>query len=243
MKKSRFFLALSFVSLALVLIPTNAKAALWEVPTSLNPGDTFRWVFVTSGFSTAESADISTYNTFVNKAANIDTSISGVVGKSNIVEIGWKAIASTPTTNAIDNIGGYSPAGIYTPIGDLVANGTTDMFDEDDLYNPIKFTEAGEVVVANKGVWTGSVATGQGRELGELGREHATIGLATMSTDSWIDHGLVPHYSEFHRLYAISEELTVVPVPSALILAATGLLSSTLGLIRLRRKHQEPGQI
>jgi hypothetical protein len=35
----------------------------------------------------------------------------------------------------------------------------------------------------------------------------------------------------------------LVPLPPAVILAATGLLSSTLGLRRLGRKHQEPSQI
>ena len=35
----------------------------------------------------------------------------------------------------------------------------------------------------------------------------------------------------------------IVPAPGALILAVTGLLSSTLGLNRLRRKRKEPSQI
>lgn len=37
--------------------------------------------------------------------------------------------------------------------------------------------------------------------------------------------------------WVVSDQ-AVVPVPPALILGATGLLSSALGLIRLRRKHQ-----
>ena len=154
MKKSRFFLALLFVSLALVLIPTTAKAALWEVPTGLNPGDTFRWVFVTSTTTDAISSDIDYYNTFVNKAADAaDTTIAGVVGFTRITQIDWRVIGSTSSVDAIDNIG-VSGADIYTTLGELVANGTTDMFDEDDLYNPIKFTEKGDELPA--WVWTGT---------------------------------------------------------------------------------------
>jgi hypothetical protein len=41
----------------------------------------------------------------------------------------------------------------------------------------------------------------------------------------------------------VVSESALVPAPGALVLAATGLLSSTLGLKRLRRKLQEPGQI
>ena len=37
----------------------------------------------------------------------------------------------------------------------------------------------------------------------------------------------------------VTTDASVVPAPGALVLAATGLLSSTLGLKRLRRKRQE----
>jgi hypothetical protein len=46
----------------------------------------------------------------------------------------------------------------------------------------------------------------------------------------------------FLGAWVVSDQ-AVVPAPGALVLAATGLLSSTLGLNRLRRKHQEPSQI
>ncbi len=44
--------------------------------------------------------------------------------------------------------------------------------------------------------------------------------------------------SAYWGAWVVSDQ-AVVPAPGALILAATGLLSSTLGLNRLRRKHQE----
>ena len=52
-------------------------------------------------------------------------------------------------------------------------------------------------------------------------------------------HGIKISDSFSHRAYGawVTTSSTVVPVPGALILAATGLLSSTLGLKRLRRKR------
>jgi hypothetical protein len=233
MKKSRFFSELLFVGLSFVLIPATAKADLWDVPVA--PGETFRWVFVTSGARNAASSNISVYNDFVNAAADAaGTTITGVVGKSSIADIGWKAIGSTATVDAIDNIG-PSPAGIYTPLGTLVANGTTDMFDG-SLSAPISITETG----AGFSTWvhTGTQADGTADPAGvTLGSYAVTAGHSFYYQNyQWIDKGnalTLDHYP----FYAISEELTVVPVPGALILAVTGLLSSTLGLKRMRRKR------
>ena len=223
-------------------MPANAKAAMWDVP--VGPGETFRWVFVTSGRTQATSTAISTYNVFVNNAAYAAGSvISDVFGKSTIADIEWWAIGSTPTINAIVNIGGASSVGIYLPTGKLVANGTDDMFDG-TINNIIGVTEVGGL--GGGPVWTGSTWAGVKRFTYALGSgsKYAAIGVTSSTDGAWMGQGVEPQPTwKDYRLYAISEELTVVPVPSALILGATGLLSSTLGLIRLRRKHQEASQI
>lgn len=238
MNKSRFFLALLFVSLLFVLLPATAKADMWDVPVA--PGETFRWVFVTSGTTNAESSEISFYNDFVNDAASIGTTITGVMGKSSLADIEWKAIGSTDTTDAIDNIG-VSSSRIYKPDSTFVAEGTSDMFSGLHVNSPINIDETGTSV--NTLVWTGSDTSGRGYdtfdELKVLGGSKYTRYGHTWSIDyRWIMEG--QEEQDFLKpLYAISEELTVVPAPGALILAVTGLLSSTLGLKRLRRKHQE----
>ncbi len=239
MKKSRSFFAVLIVSLSYVLSPVTAKADLWDVPVA--PGETFRWVFVTSEFTDAFSSDIGYYNTFVNAAADdAATPITGVLGKSTIADIEWMAIASTESVNAIDNIG-YSLAGIFTPKADLVANGTPDLFDGSlipTLGGAISYTEDGWWRHGFP-VWTGSDIYGLGEDWYRLGDEtFGIIGIQGRYDTDWISYGNAELYNTF-SLYAISEELTVVPVPGALILGATGLLSSTLGLKRLRRRHQE----
>ena len=251
MKKSRSFLAVLIVSLSYVLSPVTAKADLWDVP--VLPGQSFRWVFVTSEFTNATSTDISYYNDFVNGLADdAATPISGVLGKPTIAYIDWKAIASTEAVNARDNIE-YSFAPIYTPTSILVADDYDDLFDG-NISHQINITELGDEYDFwpdnPSPVWTGSNENGYGREDlvlglpdGELPESYyAGWGNASRTPFYWIEQGS-DSADTLYPLYAISEELTVVPVPGALILGATGLLSSTLGLIRLRRKHQEPGQI
>ncbi len=75
-----------------------AGGSIIQTPAGLLPGDTFRIVFVTDGTTTAGSSDISTYNQFVTTQAGGAT-YDGVT-------VSWTAIASTASTNAIDNIVG-----------------------------------------------------------------------------------------------------------------------------------------
>ena len=65
MKKSQSFFALLIFCLSFVLIPAIAKAAMWDVPVA--PGDTFRWVFVTSGTTDATSSNIGYYNNYAKR--------------------------------------------------------------------------------------------------------------------------------------------------------------------------------
>jgi len=215
-------------------MPVAAKAEMWDVP--VGPGESFRWVFVTSETSEQAWGDIpiiSYYNSVVNfVAAEADTPITGVAGISSIAEIDWTAIASTIRTDAIDNVG-VSSSGIYTPVGTLVANGTSDLFDT-TLETPIDITETGTTV--NTLVWTGSSYDGTGMPYYALGGDTAMVGRSSATDVTWISCELVRTGTE-RPLYAISEELTVVPCPAALILGATGLLSSSVGLKRWSRKH------
>jgi len=150
------------ITLILTMLFTGqAFADLWDVPTGLTPGDTFRWVFVTSDTTNALSSDINYYNDFVNEVADLAaladptaSTITGVQGISSIADIEWQAIGSTASIDAIDNIG-TSPAGIYTTLGEKVADGTNDLFDTDGLYTPIRITEYGQILVDAE-VWTGS---------------------------------------------------------------------------------------
>lgn len=56
-------------------------------------------------------------------------------------------------------------------------------------------------------------------------------------------HGVADWHGAYWLGAWVTTDAPVVPVPPAVILAASGLLTSALGLKRLRRKHQEPSQI
>jgi hypothetical protein len=232
MKESLIFSAGMFVSLLLVLSPATTKADLWDVPVA--PGETFRWVFVTSVTTDATSSDIIHYNDFVNSLADVATPITGVLGKSTIADIEWKAIVSTDEVDAIDNIG-PSTSIIYTPTGGLIANGITDMFDG-GLAGPINITETG-ASPPQSSIWSGTNEAGTRLSGLTMGSEPVMTGIIDVYTVRWWINSFPLSAPTSLPIYAMSEDLTVVPVPGALILGATGLLSSTLGLKRLRRKR------
>jgi hypothetical protein len=240
MKKYRFFSALLIVSLLFVLMPATAKAGMWDVPVA--PGKTFRWVFVTSGTTNAESSEISYYNDFVNDIADAaGTTITGVVGKSSIAEIQWKAFASSGDVHAYQNISDlFSGAGVYNPLGYLIARETEDMLR--GIRYPINVNQYGGVY--NGLVRTGTRPDGFGQSGYTMGSYRVSAGSTWGGLSYWLSYpglSIPPLSTAPLPLYAISEELTVavVPAPGALILAATGLLPSALGLKLLRRKHQE----
>lgn len=79
-----------------------SSAGIISTPTGLNPGDSFRIAFVTSGLTNATATDINYYNTFVSTEAASYT----YEGQA----ITWKAIASTASIDARDNIGGFGSA-------------------------------------------------------------------------------------------------------------------------------------
>src|ERR1035438_9039899 len=92
------------------------------VPAGLNPGDKYRLVFVTSTTWGAVSPDIGFYNAFVESLADATPGLQALGAT-------WKAIGSTESVNAFDNIGASpSTVGIYRLDGEKVANGTAARF-------------------------------------------------------------------------------------------------------------------
>jgi hypothetical protein len=236
MKPSRFVSSLLVISILYVLLPAPAKAAMWEAP--VGPGESFRWVFVTSLWTDAMTPDIEYYNNFINydvMSPLAGTPLAGIAGKSTLGDVGWKAIASTmDSPDVMTNIG-FSAAGIYSVQGDWVAPDTPFLFMDVPLLSPISIDEYG-APHDGEPVWTG--ADPLGGPIMPLGLPVASVGICG-DPDQWLCSWMGISTLYPFSLYAISEELTVVPVPGALLLAAMGLLSSMLGLKRLQREHQE----
>ena len=193
-----------------------------STPAGLSPGESFRFVFVTDGSITGTSTNIADYNNFVNAQAG------GATYNGSVVT--WVAIASTPTVNAVDNVG-QSLAPVYLSNGTEVTTSTTSSgLWSGTLLNPIGFDLNG-MSVNNPYVlvWTGSFspqgigATGQ-----QLGTAEPQEGLTNATNQRWLQTGAGnPGATGSLPLYGISEVLTVspsaVPEPSSLGMAGTAI--------------------
>ena len=195
--------------------------------------DPFHFVFVTSGTRNASSGDIDDYNQFVQDAAD-------AVGIGTSIGLTWRAIISTATVDAIDNVAITGP--VYTLDDRLVANDANDMFDG-SIANPINYDEMANVNVKSN-VWTGSRWWGKGHIILPSNYYYAgngatvTLGYAEFATDWWIQ-GHPEHHSTDYALFAVSSPLTVglnpVPIPPGILLMASGLIGCA-GLQRWFRR-------
>jgi hypothetical protein len=194
-----------------------SDAAIVTVPAGLNPGDTYRLVFVTTDTTTATSTNIADYNAFVTSEAD---------SVSALADLGatWTVIGSTDSVDALTNIGA-STSGIYNLVGQEVADGTDGLFTGtfSNPANPIDIDQHGATVVEGS-VWTGTNTDGTAAVGSALGDSDAIDGYTTVL--NFIDAG---DYSTCctHSLsvYAISSELTVgsaTPEPTSVALSVLG---------------------
>jgi hypothetical protein len=197
-------------------------AVVLQTPSGLDPGDSFRFVFVTDGIRDATSTTIADYDSFVNSQAGGATYSGGVVN--------WLAIASTDSVDAIDHVG-QATAPVYLSDGTLVTTSTTPAgLWSRGLLHAINLDLAGNPVDPVFFVWTGTnpFGAGFGGPLGSLPTPQ--VGSATDTGDAWISSGR-SNILDLRQLYGISSVLTVpsaaVPEPSTLTLLAAAV---TVGL-------------
>ena len=111
----RFSLRSLLAVMTITAFAPLAPAVDLLTPAGLNPGDTFRFIFVTTGTLDATSSDIADDNLFVqNDAAGY------------VKPITWKAIGSLSGVDARDNVGGFNTnVPVYLLTGTKVANDLT----------------------------------------------------------------------------------------------------------------------
>ena len=216
--------------------PETEVPADWPlIPDGLAAGDRFRLLFATSTTSTATSADISDYNSFVQTAA--------AAGHAAIqaYSAGFRAVGSTAAFDARDNT---ASTGTGHPIhwlgGNKAADGYPDFYDGswDEEANPTD--ESGSARTINtQATWpfTGSVHNGteafSGGNSRALGAATIRVGRpnSTGSGDGPLGGGAsIGQPGDTRPFYALSPVFTVsseVTVPSNWGLIPDGLAAGT----------------
>jgi hypothetical protein len=221
------------------LSTAQAEPVSLATPAGLAPGAQFRFLFLTSGTLAATSTDIADYNTFVNGQA------SGATYEGSIVS--WKAVGSTATVNARDNVGGFGGnVPVYLTNGTLLAGDLTTSTSNKGLWSGTLWATPTILIdgtaVASGFALTGSNPDGTGltdRQLGAPQTVQYGLPQFNVSTLGWYfsQTGMPP--SAAASFYGVSSELTVpnaVPeIDSAGMTSVLALVTGALALIERRR--------
>jgi hypothetical protein len=210
-------------------------------PAGLNPGDQFRFVFVTDARGAATSMSIGDYDNFVNAQAGGAT--------YNGTTVTWQAIVSTSTVHAIDHIG-QTNTPVYLSDGTLVTSSTTStgLWSGTLMHSVDEDLTKSIPVLGYTYVFTGTDAAGTtatypvgGDKSGGDKNTLVEVGGYKTSDSGWVDAGFKSATFD-SRFYGISGVLTVpgdmsaVPEPSTAIIAVLGALAfPAYGWFRQRR--------
>ena len=242
LSRNSFLITLTTMSLVALTVTTgHAQLPNPATLTGLNPGDTYQFIFVTSGTTAATTAGATFYNTFVQTAANN-------VGIGNTLSMTWKAMVATGIQSSPVRADANAPVAATTKVylinGTQIANGGTNAFYSNTNHlAAINITELGGTL--NTQVWTGSNASGSESGSGLVGNaanQNPVWGLSGGTTasnssgSSWSREGNAT-WTQTKSLYGISNALiytvSSAPEPGTLALLALG---GTLVLARRRRK-------
>ncbi len=173
----------------------------------------------------------------------MNTQAGGATYNGSVVS--WDAIGSTPSVNAIDNIGQQAIAGVFLATGDEVTTTTTTPgLWSGNLLASITQDLIGNTVINL--VWTGTYSHGTGHSSLRLGEPIPENGQTTSTYECWTNATDTANPAIF-PMYGISQVLVVpqsaVPEPSTLVLASMSLtagLAFTWSRSRRAQRRQRP---
>jgi hypothetical protein len=218
--------------------PVHADAISLTTPAGLNPGDRFRFGFVTSGtISTATltgpATDITTYDSFVTAQAGGAT-YNGLV-------VDWKAIGSTSTVDARDHVGGYGTnVPVYLVNGNRIADDLTTNAGGlwgGSLLGTYQFDVGIDGSVIGDYVWTGTYDDGTAYY--PLGDSDVLYG-NSRSNNQFLYYSDNGFEGNDYQMLGLSAELTVaaasVPeIDPNYVGSVVALVLGSLGLLERRR--------
>ena len=182
-----------------------------HTPAGLQPGDSFRLLFVTSTKRNTEPKDIAYYNEFVERAADKNP---------NLEPYQFRALGSTADVDARDNTNTAAGEGmpIYWVGGDKVADDYADFYDGTwDSY--VAKDEQGNTVPPD-GLRVSTGSNNDGTKKMHLGVRYA-MGDRPGSASGRLESGKVldigshvAPWSNHYRFYALSPVLTVAATPT-----------------------------
>ncbi|MBZ5603365.1 MAG: PEP-CTERM sorting domain-containing protein [Acidobacteriia bacterium] len=224
---------LGVVALSVMGAASSAWATAVYVPPSLNLGDTYRIVFVTSAVRDATSSNIADYNADGLAAALTDPGLASLVTT-------WTALVSTQSVNALTNAG-LSLSDTTTPFfntqGDLIATGVT--VAGTGLYGGATTAHVNGIadqdgVPDARDIWTGT--NSDGTTSSPLGAG----GNVLYGRDVHLDSQWTFYSSSFQTnqapIFVVSGLLTVTPEPATAGLMGLGV-AVLLWSAKMRKAH------
>ena len=187
------------------------------IPAGINPGDSFRLLFVTSGTRDATSSEITDYNTFVQTQANAATGDNAPIAAFNTE---FRALASTTAEDARDNTATTTSdqdAPIYWLNGENIADNYAGFYD--GTWDSTVPTSQDGGTVSNRDIFTGSnnegiehIFNGLSRAVGQPTVAFAGLN-GTSSSNLFTRANAFAGQSQAGHFYALSPIITVAVSP------------------------------
>jgi hypothetical protein len=235
------WLGASVATACLLGLPSAAWAGAFTPPAGVTH---YRLAFVTDTVTSAESTDITDYNTFVTSDAANNSSLPTTTWRaigSTSGPISFTAIGNAIGVDAADNITCGAACDSSVPIflvdGTQVAISADAMF-SGTIVHTIDEDENGNNLDGSY-VWTGSNPAGTAASGSELGTRIPEFGITGSDESTMLSVGQFDGTVAF-PLYAISGEISAVPEPASVTLLAFG--SAALAFARRCRRRRPPSR-